>query len=344
MLTGASAYSESYKKEEKLQAWVDKPANTSEGSNSPITDILDLSKQCTIKTVKTDSADETEEVTWEMSEKDKQKMLILEKMLEVITGKKIKFKVLKEIRYSKTDVAVQKDNVVKNTEPQQKLGWGIIYESNEEYHESERMSFSTQGIIKTADGREISLQLELNISREFAYSNNISFRAGDAVKIDPLVINMDVASAKMTETKFAFDLDVDGKTENISFVAPGSGFVALDINNDGTINDGAELFGTRTGDGFADLAAYDIDNNSWIDENDPIYEKLRIWTKNEDGKDVLFALGQKGIGAIFLGSVVTNYSLKDVNNKLNGEIGKTGIYMNENGSVGTIQHVDIVVS
>jgi len=198
-------------------------------------------------------------------------------------------------------------------------------------------------VVETADGRKISLQIDLNVSRDFAYSNNISFRAGDAVKIDPLVINMDVASAEMTEIKFAFDLDVDGNTDNISFVGPGSGFLALDQNNDGSINDGSELFGTRSGDGFADLAAYDGDNNGWIDENDPIYEKLRIWTKDEEGKDVLFALGQKGIGAIYLGSVSTNYGLKDANNQLNGEIAQTDIYINENGSAGTIQHVDVVV-
>ena len=41
---------------------------------------------------------------------------------------------------------------------------------------------------------------------------------------------------------------------------------ALDINEDGKINDGKELFGTASGNGFGDLAAYDQDNNGWIDE------------------------------------------------------------------------------
>ena len=42
----------------------------------------------------------------------------------------------------------------------------------------------------------------------------------------------------------------------------GSGYLALDKNGDGTINDGSELFGTRNGDGFADLAQYDEDGNA----------------------------------------------------------------------------------
>jgi len=41
--------------------------------------------------------------------------------------------------------------------------------------------------------------------------------------------------------------------------------------------------------------------------------------KHSDGNDVLFALGQKGIGAIFLGNI-TLFNLKDQENKLNGQV------------------------
>ena len=149
--------------------------------------------------------------------------------------------------------------------------------------------------------------------------------------IDPLVINLDIPSAKLTDQKSDFDLDADGKSENISFLSPGSGFIALDINDDGIINDGNELFGTKVGDGFYELSAYDADDNGWIDENDPIYEKLRIWTKDESDNDHLFALGQKGVGAIYLGNVSTDFGLKNSSNNTNGQIKKTGIYLNENG-------------
>jgi len=338
-MTGKSMYSESYKKQETLRVWVDSP-QTSEKTNLQNSDILDLSEQGKAIQNSVSNVGETQELDSVISDKDKQKILILEKMLESITGKKIKFVLPDRISLKNAHSTVPQATLQGNLQPKQ--GWGVIYTSNEQYVQHESMSFSAQGVVETADGRKISLQLDLKVSRDFAYSNNISFRAGDAVKIDPLVINMDVASAELTETKFAFDLDVDGQTDNISFVAPGSGFLAIDQNNDGIINDGSELFGTRSGDGFADLAAYDSDNNGWIDENDPIYNKLRIWTKN-DGTDVLFALGQKGVGAIFLGSAATNYSLKDASNQLNGEISKTGIYLNENGSVGTVQHVNVVV-
>ncbi|URN84576.1 hypothetical protein [Acetobacterium wieringae] len=99
----------------------------------------------------------------------------------------------------------------------------------------------------------------------------------------------------------------------------------------------------QSGNGFDDLAKYDTDGNNWIDENDAIYDKLQIWSKDAAGKDVLMALGQKGIGAIYLGNVNTSFALKGANNQTNGQLQRTGIYLNENGSAGTIQHIDLTI-
>lgn len=103
------------------------------------------------------------------------------------------------------------------------------------------------------------------------------------------------------------------------------------------------MFGPESGNGFGELANYDSDGNQWIDENDPIYNQLRIWTKDENGNDQLFALGQKGVGAIYLGNVSTAFDLKDSSNNLQGTIQKTGIFLNENGMVGTVQHIDLAI-
>ena len=108
------------------------------------------------------------------------------------------------------------------------------------------------------------------------------------------------------------------------------------------INDGSELFGTRSGHGFADLAAYDVDGNGWIDEADEIWDRLKIWYKDEKGEDVLCSLKDKGVGAICLQNASTDFSLKsgDLNRTL-GAIRSSGIFLYENGNVGTIQHVDV---
>ena len=144
--------------------------------------------------------------------------------------------------------------------------------------------------------------------------------------------------------KFLFDLDADGKEEEVSFAGRGSGFLALDKNGDGKINDGSELFGTKSGDGFGDLAAYDEDGNGWIDEADSVFKDLKVWTKDENGKDVLMNLKDADVGAIYLGSAQTEFSLNNqATQQTNGIIRKTGVYLKESGGVGTVQHVDLAV-
>lgn len=103
----------------------------------------------------------------------------------------------------------------------------------------------------------------------------------------------------------------------------------------------ASFFGATSGNGFADLAAYDSDGNGWIDEADEVFDKLRIWSKGANGRDVLVGLGVAGVGAIYLGSADTEFSLNSAKNNTNAVIRQTGVFLYENGNAGTIQHVDV---
>ena len=209
--------------------------------------------------------------------------------------------------------------------------------------ESESTTFASSGMVKTQDGRSIDFNIEVSMSRAFTSQIN-TLTTQNYIKTDPLVINLDTDIGSVTDQKFLFDLDSDGDEEEISFAGKGSGFLALDKNGDGRIGDGSELFGTKSGDGFKDLAAFDEDGNGWIDENDSIYSKLKVWTKDEDGNDYLINLKDADVGAIYLDNAHTQFSLKDGNNRLNGEIKKTGIYLHEStGAAGTLNHVDLAV-
>ena len=46
---------------------------------------------------------------------------------------------------------------------------------------------------------------------------------------------------------------------------------------------------TQCTEALQEFARQDV---NWIDENDSIYNQLRIWSKDSDGKDSLVALGQ----------------------------------------------------
>ncbi len=218
----------------------------------------------------------------------------------------------------------------------------VSFTSEGYYEETENVLYKSQGKVTTADGREIDFNIELGMSRRFCEYYREEYNIAGLQKVcDPLVINFSGNIANLREQKFFFDVDADGKADEISELSEGSGYLALDKNNDGKINNGSELFGPESGDGFADLAEYDEDGNGWIDENDSVWSKLKIWCRGENGKDELYTLAQKGVGAICLQKAATEFALKDAKNQNKGFIRSTGIFLYENGDVGSVQHLDL---
>ncbi len=210
--------------------------------------------------------------------------------------------------------------------------------------ETESVSFSSKGTVTTADGRQISFSLGVSMSRAFMQHYREEY---DMVRLqqkvcDPLVINFDSDVAELSDQKFFFDIDADGSRDEVSMLSTGSGYLALDRNGDGRINDGNELFGPLSGNGFQDLAEYDEDGDGWIDEDDSVWSRLKIWCKDENGQDILYTLRDKGVGAISLQNAATDFALNDEQNVSKGYIRSTGIFLYENGNVGTVQHLDLV--
>lgn len=241
--------------------------------------------------------------------------------------------------------ASQPTNQLPNT-PQNGNGMAVMGERwavMSHYYEEQHTQFSAQGKVTTADGTQIAFDLNLQMSRTFASQFSAERTQGWVMK-DPLTVNFGGTPAELTLQKYQFDIDADGTTDQISFAAPGSGFIALDKNGDGLINDGSELFGAQTGDGFAELAAYDEDGNGWIDENDAIFSKLQVWQKDANGLDSLQGLLALNIGAISLANVATPFDHKDSSNTLQGQVKNSGIFLYEDGrGAGTVQQIDLAV-
>ncbi|RPH40678.1 MAG: hypothetical protein EHM86_05320 [Desulfobulbaceae bacterium] len=353
-LTSQHSYQEIYHKSESLTVW----DNRKSGTNMPPGAQGEAMRNLHRKMVKQASLVELSAQALgsrrvhapvsPVDEEDKAvadlNMRILAAMVERLTGKKIDITLPEEATAPEGELPLAEIQAEIPEESGQTAlqGYGLIYEYSESYRESERTSFSAQGVVHTADGQEIDFSVKLNMSREFIAEKNISIRAGDALK-DPLMLNFAGTAADISVRKFTFDIDSDGTSEQISFAGPQSGFLAYDKNGDGRINNGSELFGPETGDGFEELAVYDSDGNNWIDENDDIYENLRIWMKTDSGEDQLFALGEKGVGAIYLNHIASPFSLKDSNNQLLGQVRSSGIFLQEGGGVGTIQQIDLAV-
>lgn len=218
-----------------------------------------------------------------------------------------------------------------------------ITESRESiFREEEHTRFSTQGKVLTSDGREIDIELDVGMSRKFE-----STELAQSIKVlkDPLVVNFDGPAVALDDHRtFMFDIDMDGEEDQLAQLKSGSGFLALDKNGDGIINDGSELFGAQSGNGFADLAEYDEDGDGFIDEDDSVFNQLRIWVPSDDGESELFALLDKDVGAIHLNHVETEFALNRMaDNENMGYVRSSGVFLKESGGVGSVQQIDLAV-
>ncbi len=327
LMTGESRLEKRDIQTETLKIWVDPPQATSTG------DTVTLSPEA-----KEASALSPEDVI-----ENDPKLMLIKKLIEAMTGHEILMMTAEDLSggtRETPDLPSQEQDP--SAEGSERAGWGLRYDYTEIHTEAESSSFQAAGIVKTADGMEIPFTLDVQMARSFTSSTSISVRAGDAL-IDPLVINFNGPAARLTDQKFFFDLDADGRDEAIPFVGSGSGLLVFDANSDGQVNDGRELFGPTTGNGFAELSRLDGDNNGWIDEQDTAYQRLGIWMKAADGTDVLTGLKESGVGAIFTGYADTAFSLTDDANELVAQVRRTGLYLAESGKAGSVQQVDIAV-
>lgn len=286
----------------------------------------------------------TRSFVYELSDRDKERIALIERMLEMLTSKKVRLRVLDPAAWARRQEGLDPQFAasVQTVRPAAQSGGGMIYEQHTQRLELEKTAVQAAGTVTTADGRSIRFAMDVSMSRQFAARVDTSIRAGAALT-DPLVLNLSGAAGDLTEQKYSFDIDADGDAEQISFAGPGSGFLALDRNGDGVINDGGELFGTQSGNGFRDLSEFDADGNGWIDEADPVFRNLRIWQKDAAGQDQLVALGQAGVGALYLGNVASEFAVKDSANTLQGQVRSSGMFLRENGSAGVLQQIDIAV-
>jgi hypothetical protein len=220
----------------------------------------------------------------------------------------------------------------------------VEYSSQETLVQSETSQFSAQGQVHTADGQTININLNLTMDRQSLESSDTKIRLQAATK-DPLVINFDGSAAELSDQKFSFDLSSNGQKDLISQLSGNRAFLAIDKNNDRIISNGSELFGATTGDGFQELAQYDQDKNGWIDENDAAFKDLKLWINAGTEQQKLVDLKSAHIGALYTGSAATRMHVQSKDDSQNnlGVIQSTGLFLNEDGTAGTIQHVDLAV-
>ena len=106
----------------------------------------------------------------------------------------------------------------------------------------------------------------------------------DNYAIDPIILDLDGNGFSFSDlsTGVAFDINADGNVDQVAWNTSGDGILAMDIDNDGVIDDGSEIFtpsfaGGSFASGGEALASLDSNGDGVIDADDEAFAKLLIW-------------------------------------------------------------------
>ena len=164
--------------------------------------------------------------------------------------------------------------------------------------------------------------------------SSIKDKFGKSSKI-PSPISLDLDGDGVETTSLAngtwFDHAGDGFAEQSAWIGRDDGLLVRDINGNGIIDNGAELFGSETklangqraANGFDALKELDSNNDGVVDTNDSSFGALRIW-KDSDGDGYtdageLLSLADAGVRSINTG--YSNSSFVDSNSNEHRQIG-----------------------
>ena len=237
-------------------------------------------------------------------------------------------------------IADKIDRLVKRIEQRQGDGgevqFDLKYRRQESYREVEATSFRATGSVATADGRQIDFTAALDLARVYARTETISLRATGT--IDPAAAAPDPALAPAPASA---PVPASAPAASQPALSLGGSVLGLDANGDGQIDLATELVG-QSGNGFSELAKFDEDGNGFIDAGDSIFSKLALVDQGPNGLTA-DTLTVRGVGAISTGSVSTPYRYTDGSNQTVANLSRSGIYLNENGTTGIAQQVDVLI-
>ncbi|ETO12377.1 iron-regulated protein frpC [Reticulomyxa filosa] len=130
--------------------------------------------------------------------------------------------------------------------------------------------------------------------------------------VSPIVLDLNGDGVKLYSYKEGvyFDYDNDHFAEKVGWISEDDGFLAIDKNGNGRIDNVAELFGNDFIPAFFKLSLMDSNKDNVIDEKDIDFNKLLVWQdKNKNGyseTDELKTLRELGIKSISLNRTKIN--------------------------------------
>jgi hypothetical protein len=152
------------------------------------------------------------------------------------------------------------------------------------------------------------------------------------VLVSPIALDLNGDGIKTVsiDAGVTFDLLNTGSAVNVGWLSGDDGFLAIDKNQNGTIDDRNELFGGAVGEGFAQLASFDSNGDGQVDSQDSLFGDLAIWQDaNINGKTDAGEL--KSLTAASIASLTVGYSQQSIADANGNVLGEKSTALNSNG-------------
>lgn len=207
---------------------------------------------------------------------------------------------------------------------EQKVGFDIIRQFRMEHNRREET-----GPEKTANDR---------MNKEFEKG------LGFVPQKDPLALDLDGDGIETISTTNGVKFDFEGLGIKVTtgWVSPDDGILALDINNNGIIDNGSELFGVYTRlqdgslakDGFDALGSVDSNRDAIFDAQDLNFSKAVVWRDlNSDGISQLHEMSSLLEAGVLALNLKSSSSSEDSNGNL---ISATGSFVRTDQTISSV--------
>ncbi|MCA0034814.1 beta strand repeat-containing protein, partial [Mesorhizobium sp. B263B2A] len=194
--------------------------------------------------------------------------------------------------------------------------------------------------VATLDNITTQGQLTALTSTDFVVHNSAT---------DPIILDLNHDGFAFSDIGHGvqFDINGDGAKDQIAWNTSNDGMLAMDLNHDGKIDDGTELFtpnfgGGHFADGAAALASLDSNHDGVIDHNDTAFSSLLIW-KDANANGIsdtgeLSHLTDNGVVSI---STAANTTISEIDGQT---VTGTGTFHMADGTTGNYVEVELDTS
>lgn len=289
---------------------------------------------------------EIEDITYEKPKGIKLQLMVL--VLERFLGRQLDIKNFtfhaashdRAVGYiDSTNETVSAERLEKINIDGQSFHQGDLLQVEEWQSHEQQLSYHVNGKFNIGD-QELSLNYNFALSSERTSYSKVEMSAA-ALK-DPLIVQFGSQGLGNIEGQKSFAINQDDILDDLPIFSGDVGYLVYDKNDNQKADNGSELFGPQTGQGFIELAQLDTNKNSFIDAKDAQFDRLYLWQPSDNEQTGQWmSLKEANIQAISLSAISTPFDFYDQQGQVQAQLRQSSFAISEDGYGRGVHQVDV---